>query len=380
MDMQASPNPEWHKAKPLNLVRDKKMLLARVAGKQIALFDTESGIKACDNRCPHEGYPLSEGSLSGECTLTCNWHNWKFNLESGENFYGGDRLRIYPVEVRGDDVWVDIAEPPYDIRYSAITKNLRDAFDDHSYDRIAREIARLIQLGADPFEALRLCIDWSWQRMEFGWTHAYAGMADWLQLYNETDDREIKLACLLESVAHAAFDVLREPVYAFSDDRIDYEESVFLNAIENEDEATACASIRGAIAAGLGFEDLEEALSTAALAHYNDFGHSLIYVSKVGYLIEQLGTSVAEPLLLSLVRGIVFASREDRIPEFRDYAPTLDQWGQPSVGSSDQLPSAKDWRGAGISKSLTTTLACSNAKPADIYRELLLSNAINMLS
>ena len=89
-------------------------MLVRVEGRQIALFDTEQGILACDNRCPHEGYPLSEGSVAGECILTCNWHNWKFNLESGDNLYGGDKLRSYPVDVRGDEVWVDLSEPPYE--------------------------------------------------------------------------------------------------------------------------------------------------------------------------------------------------------------------------------------------------------------------------
>ena len=47
--------------------------------------------------------------------------------------------------------------------------------------------------------------------------------------------------------------------------------------------------LRGGLAAGLRFPDLERGLSRAALAHYNDFGHSLIYVTKAGRLIERLG-------------------------------------------------------------------------------------------
>ncbi|MFT5220554.1 MAG: nitrite reductase/ring-hydroxylating ferredoxin subunit [Planctomycetota bacterium] len=133
--------------------------MQRIAGRQIAFFNTENGIRACDNRCPHEGYSLSERSISDNCTLTCNWHNWKFNLESGENLYGGDRLRTYPVEVRGNEIWVDVTELPFAERYSAIFASLKDAFDDYSYDRIAREIARLCKLGADPFDALRIAVE-----------------------------------------------------------------------------------------------------------------------------------------------------------------------------------------------------------------------------
>ena len=377
----ASLNSDWRLAKPVHLLREKKQLLVRVAGRQIALFDTASGIRACDNRCPHEGYPLSEGSQSGECTLTCNWHNWKFNLESGENLYGGDRLRAYPVDVRGEDIWVDIADPPFAEQYRTIINSLREAFEDHSYDRIAREIARLIRIGAEPLDAMRLCIAWSWDRMEYGWTHAYAGMADWITLYHEYDgDREAQLACLVEAVAHTAFDVLREKSFPYAERTTDFNETDFLRAIEAEDEQAACALVRGALRTGDAWRTLEPALSRAALAHYNDFGHSLIYVTKAGQLIEQLGESVAEPLLLSLVRGIVFASREDQIPEFRAYTGALARWGQADTASGNDRPRADLWHKKGVEAALDTVVACSDTDPESLYRALLLANAVNLLS
>jgi hypothetical protein len=61
-------------------------------------------------------------------------------------------------------------------------------------------------------------------------------------------------------------------------------------------------------------------LSRAALLHYNDFGHSIIYVTKAGRLIDSLGSDVAEPVLLSLTRSLIYTRREDRIPEFRRYS------------------------------------------------------------
>lgn len=367
----------WRKAMPLAELEALSVKMVRIGGKQVALFHTEQGVRACDNRCPHEGYPLSEGSLSRQCILTCNWHNWKFNLDSGENLYGGDRLRIYPTEIRDGDIWIDITELPFEDRYQAITQSLRDAFDDYSYDRIAREIARLIKLGADPMDALRFSIDWSWQRMEFGWTHAYAGMADWLTLYHEhADDSELQLVCLVESVSHVAYDVLREPDFAFSDEIKTYRETEFLEAIENEDEDLAIASLRGGIRDGLQFADFEPGLTRAALAHYNDFGHSLIYVTKLRTLVEQLGSAVLEPLLLSLAREFIYASREDRIPEFRAYAARLADWGQ----GGGKRPEAALWRGQSINKSMQTAVACSDSAAEDIYRALLLANAVNLLS
>ena len=381
MNNSSRDRRDWHFAKSLAALREKKSLVARIASKQIALFDTPQGVRACDNRCPHEAYPLSEGSLAKDCSLTCNWHNWKFNLDTGENLYGGDRLRIYPVDVRGDEIWIDIADPPFKARYATIVGSLRNAFNDHAYDRIAREIARLTRLGGDPLDALRLAIDWSWQRMEFGWTHAYAGMADWLTLYDEySDDRESQLVCLVESVAHIAFDVLREREHPFSSATMPFEDAVFLQAIEDEDEPKAIACIRGGLHNGLSFSDFERAFTQAALMHYSDFGHSLIYVSKVGELIARLGRAVSEPLLLSLVRSLIFAPREDKIPKFRAYPLALASWNKPGGRENTLVPSASLWHKRGIDSALQLTAACSAAEPETIYHELLLANAIGMLS
>ena len=367
----------WQLLIELEKLEPGAIKMLRIEGKQIAVFNTPDGIRACDNRCPHEGYPLSEGSLSPDCILTCNWHNWKFNLETGDNLFGGDRLRTYPVEVRGDDVWIDITELPYQERYDAITSSLYDAFNDYSYDRIARETARLVKIGGDPFDVLRLAIEWSWQKMEFGWTHAYAGMADWLCLYDEHQrSNELKLVCLVESVSHVAYDVLRELDYPYPTDILAFDETAFVEAIELEDENAALAAIRGGIRDGLKFADFERALTRAALLHYNDFGHSLIYVTKLGSLIERLGDTVMEPLLLSLVRGFVFTSREDKIPEFRAYAGQLEKWGR----HSDQAADAGLWRHKSIDKSMQAAVACSGNPPEKIYQALLMANAINLLS
>jgi nitrite reductase/ring-hydroxylating ferredoxin subunit len=380
LDQASKDERNWQPLMPLVELVPEAVKMVRIEGKQIAVFSTPDGIRACDNRCPHEGYPLSEGSLSQDCILTCNWHNWKFNLDTGDNLYGGDRLRTYPVEVRDNEIWIDITDLPYAQRYSAIINSLQDAFDDYSYDRIGREIARLAKLGADPLDALRLAIDWSWQKMEFGWTHAYAGMADWLVLYAEHErDEELKLVCLMESVAHVAYDVLRERDYVFSDESSSFDEQGFIDSIEAEDEDAAIAAVRGGIHTGMKFVDFESALTRAALLHYNDFGHSLIYVTKIGSLIERLGDAVMEPLLLSLVRGFIFASREDKIPEFRAYRTQLEKWGRHKEHKG-QSPVPDLWRRKSINKSMKAAVACSGSPPEDIYQALLLANAINLLS
>src|SRR3546814_4080948 len=93
-----------------------------------------------------------EGSLGpaaqgGNCILTCNWHNWKFDLASGETLVGGDKLRRYPVEIVAGEVWIDIADPPAEAVAAAALDALRDSFGRHEYDRMARELSRLQKAG-----------------------------------------------------------------------------------------------------------------------------------------------------------------------------------------------------------------------------------------
>lgn len=315
--------PEWVDALGYDELGDKPRIV-KLDGRQIALFKTENEIFACNNRCPHEGYPLAEGTLSDGCILTCNWHNWKFDLSNGETLVGGDRLRRYPVKIEGDRILVDLADPPISETVNAAIADLLDSFDDHDYDRMAREIARIIKVGGDPLDALHATLSATHDKFEFGMGHAIAAGADWLALRERLKDDEAKqLTCITEVVAHLAWDSRRQRVFAYTVDELPFEPDAFIAAIENEDEDRAIAYVRGALKAGLGYDDLFESLARAALAHYQDFGHSLIYVLKAGEFIQKAGPDALEPVLLMLVRSLVFATREDLIPEFKSYAPAL---------------------------------------------------------
>lgn len=372
-----SNRSEWVRACSREELERAGRKLLRAGAKQIVLFETAKGVRACNNRCPHEGYPLSEGTLDSECRLTCNWHNWKFDLENGANLYGGDRLRTYPVTLRGDNVWVDVADPPAEQRQAEALAHLRDAFADKEYDRIARDLVRLKQAGGELTDALAAAILWSHDRLEFGWTHAYAGAADWLVLADEAGaDGERALVAFLEAMTHIAEDSLREPEFGYGEASLPYDEDTFLAAVEMQDEAGALARLRGGLDRGLGFADFEPALSRAALAHYIDFGHLLIYVVKCGRLIERLGRRVERPLLLALVRGLVYAAREDLIPEFRGYAKALAGFDAAPARPLDRGALSK----AGIGPALDLVAAAGASPPFELYTALLGVNAERLLN
>src|SRR5207249_10355887 len=100
------------RAVELDRLGPSRPVAVNLHAKHVALFLDQGVVLACNSRCPHEGYPLVEGALDAYCVLTCNWHNWKFDLKTGATLYGGDNLRIYPVKVEDGAVWLDIRDPP----------------------------------------------------------------------------------------------------------------------------------------------------------------------------------------------------------------------------------------------------------------------------
>ncbi len=381
----ASREPHWVDVCFAEKLRERGSLIVKVGRKQILLLQTDKGLFACNNRCPHEGYPLKEGTLTEACILTCNWHNWKFDLESGETLTGGDKLRRYPIEVRGDRIWLDVSDPPSSELIAKALGNLKDCFRRNrtesgiEYDRIAREVARLELTGGDPLDAVRAAIEWTYDRFEFGATHAMGGANDWLTLGAElARDEDEALAAVLEVIGHLAWDSRLRPAYPFTQEVETFDAETLFKAIEAEDEDLSVAQLRGLLSSGEDLSRIDRPLAQAALAHYSDFGHSAIYVVKIQDLVERLGISVAEPLFLALIRQLTYAFREDLIPEFRDYGPTLDAWRTQGSSGGAVAPKASDFRGLSARQAMAKCLAFKE-DPRALFDALLGAAAWNLL-
>jgi nitrite reductase/ring-hydroxylating ferredoxin subunit len=369
----------WTRAAELSRLEATGPIAVKIEGRQIALFRQGDTVRACNNRCPHEGYPLVEGALGADCVLTCNWHNWKFDLSTGENLYGGDNLRIYPVRIEGGAVWVDLSDPPVAERVAQSLYHLDAAMADFDSPRIARELARLGKAGAAPEVAVARAIAATHDRLRYGTTHAYAGADAWLRLRDTLDDEAQRLACATEALSHIAFDTLREARYPYAASSLPWDAAAFAAAIEAQDEATAIARIEGALAAGLGFEALEPVLTAAALAHYQDFGHTLIYLVHAGSLSTRLGPASLAPLLRAWVRSAIHATREDLLPDFRGYEAALRNWPRVTGRASAPLE-AGAFEGRSIRDTLAATLeAARTHEPAAVYDALFEAAARHLL-
>jgi nitrite reductase/ring-hydroxylating ferredoxin subunit len=358
-----------------NELRAHGRRLVRHGGKQVLLIARDGRVFAIANRCPHEGYPLSEGTLGPDCVLTCNWHNWKFDLASGAALIGRDPVRTYEVVERDGEILIDLSDPPADLQRARALQGLEAAVADNDRARMAREMARLEHAGFDAgialVHAFRLCNS----RLEDGMTHAHAAMADWLLLASRAESAQERLAALLEPLGHIAWDTEGAGEFPYAEDSAEWDGPAFVAAIEAEDERAALAHMRGALARRLPYARLRPAIGEAALAHYADFGHCAIYTLKTGQLIESLGEEIAEPALLALTRMLARATREERLPEFRSYAAALDGWDETGYA----VARAEDFAGLAIEGALRRTLASTGRPMRELYDALVGAAAFNLL-
>ena len=90
---------------PLSTLDADGRALVEVEGTEVAVFVVDGRPHAFANACPHEGNPLHEGEILGD-TLTCAFHGWKFDLDTGACLVGTEPARVFRVEIQGDEVVV----------------------------------------------------------------------------------------------------------------------------------------------------------------------------------------------------------------------------------------------------------------------------------
>jgi len=78
-------------------------------GEAIALANVDGRFYALQNACLHLEGPLCEGRIERERYLTCPWHGWKYDVETGKNDFDlAIETRTYEVRVENGEVQVGI--------------------------------------------------------------------------------------------------------------------------------------------------------------------------------------------------------------------------------------------------------------------------------
>jgi len=334
---------DWHKVSTVERLENDGRVVSKIGKKQLLIVQTKAGVFAINNRCPHEGYPLSEGTLQDDCMLACNWHGWTFDLNEGKALQGRDPVKTYAVKIDGADIFVDLAPEPFEKRLGAAESEFFDAFSEHDYERMARALCRYIDAGGLYEDIAKQVIAESGDFLERGFGHAHAGLVDWIDLAG--DDKELRLVAFLEALGHFSWDRLFSRKATMPNEALEWDEGEFRTAIESMDQNRALQLCNGAFTKGLSFVDLKPIFLRQVFAHYAGFGHPAIYVMKAEQLIDRLGKQIEQTLCMQITRYLCLAGREDLIPEFREFQ-TLMQF--PQKKGSVVVPAASGLSGKSI--------------------------------
>lgn len=62
-----------------------------------------------DNKCPHQGGPLGEGTIENGL-LRCPWHGWDYDPITGKAPGFDDGVETFPLQVRSDGIYIQLLE------------------------------------------------------------------------------------------------------------------------------------------------------------------------------------------------------------------------------------------------------------------------------
>ncbi len=292
-------------------------------GTAIAVFHHEGEFRAVDNRCPHMGFPLAEGSVE-EGLLTCHWHHARFELACGDTFDPwADDVPTYPVAVRDERVYVDPDPPRDQPPEQRWADRLETGLEENLRLVIAKSSIGLLDAGIDYREPMGTVLGFGTRYRDAGWS---SGLTILGCLGNVMDDLtpEDRKRALYTGARHVASDCAGEapnfdqPALSTTETGFDRLKTWFRDCIEVRDRDGAERCLRAAVAADHGTDRLAELVVAAATDHpYLDTGHVLDFANKAFESVERAGDEHAADALASLVPPLASADRSDERSAWR---------------------------------------------------------------
>lgn len=104
-------NVVWHKVLDnKERLAEGRVMTVTAAHKGICLTHFEGKFSALDNKCPHQGGPLGEGSIENGL-LRCPWHGWDFNPCTGMPPGGfDDGVETFPTKEEDNAIYIGLEE------------------------------------------------------------------------------------------------------------------------------------------------------------------------------------------------------------------------------------------------------------------------------
>ena len=299
----------------LDELAEGKPRAVRVEGQSIALFKHNGSIYATDNQCPHMGYPLTRGRVRGG-VLTCDWHGWSYDMGGGGCFTGGcDDLATFPVEVREDEIYIDIASGGKK-RDDAHFLLLQEGLLSGDNWTLSKAVAIMLARGVSEEDVLNRLVRHAGRHFvteldagEGGWQLAY--LVNGVKVANqyEPEDRLIPLMMAASGAAGRAGD--RPAVTPLPGD-ITWEKLerwIRVFSADREWEGIEKCLITARRLGGHDDKIIPLAYECVVEPFFLGHNDSLLYIGYLAELLEQFGWEVGEELVCNLTAKILGRGR-----------------------------------------------------------------------
>ncbi|MEM9567326.1 MAG: thiamine pyrophosphate-binding protein [Cyanobacteria bacterium P01_E01_bin.34] len=101
---------EWFRVLALDELPEGRVKTVVAGHKSLAMTHYDGQYGALDNRCPHQGGPLGEGSIENGL-LRCPWHGWDYCPLTGKppgDLDVDDALDTFEVDIRDEGIYVGL--------------------------------------------------------------------------------------------------------------------------------------------------------------------------------------------------------------------------------------------------------------------------------
>jgi nitrite reductase/ring-hydroxylating ferredoxin subunit len=296
-------------------------LLTKVGSIPVVVFWHDDQAFAIEDRCPHLGFPLHQGTVESGL-VTCHWHHARFDLVSGCTLdLWADDARGFSAEVRDGDVYVEARADNDPVGH--LHARLRDGLEEGISLVVAKSVLGLLDAGVSPADIVRTGVDFGTTYRGAGWGAGLTVLVAMANLFPHLDADDRPLA-LVHGLSFLSNDTTgqspRFPVAALPTNEvpIDRLEAWYRRFIETRSSDAAERSLQTALADATNLEAVEAMMFAAASDHvFIDGGHTIDFTNKAFEALDLLGADVAAQVLPTLVMETTRAQRSEEFSEWR---------------------------------------------------------------
>lgn len=295
-------------------------LLTKVGAVPVVVLWHEGRAWAIEDRCPHLGFPLHQGTVESGL-LTCHWHHARFDLASGCTLDPwADDATSFAVDVDGDDVWV--ARRPAVDPVGQLRRRLADGLE-HGLTLVTAK-ATLGLLEADPSGASVVAtgLEHGVRYRAEGWGSGLTVLVAMANVLPHLDPADRALA-LVHALAFVSRDT-RGRAPRFAEPALDTDDLAperlaewYRRFVETRSADAAERVLATAVASAAG-ADVDAMMFAAVTDHvFIDEGHTLDFTNKAFEALALVGAGATAGVLTSLVPQTCAADRSEESSEWR---------------------------------------------------------------